>query len=149
MNKTYIGVDPDVDKSGFAISEVIDGKRQYKTLSMNFFEAYNYFVSMFWNSENPAEFKAYVECGYMNRKNNYHNRVNQSKVVGERIANNVGRNEQMQRLYVQMFEFMGISVVKCIPKLTKKDKEYTLRATGIKPKNQEEVDALWLIYGLN
>lgn len=154
-NRIYIGVDPDVDKSGFAISQVVDGKRQYKTLSMTFFEAYNYFVELFWNSENPNEIKAYVECGYLRKKNNYYRRLKPSYTPQEvsnfeATANKVGRNGQIQRLYVQMFEFMGIEVIEYIPDNSPKiSKEETYKRIKIKPKNQDQADALWLIYGMN
>ncbi|WP_042862523.1 hypothetical protein [Acinetobacter modestus] len=135
-----IGIDPDLEKSGVAVKWV-------DALSLNNLT----FVELKDLIERDQSIikKVVVEAGWLNEKANFHNRPNQSKTAGERIAKNVGENHAVGKLIVQLIESMGIPVQQLKPirsKLTSKDFN---RITGWnKSSNQEQRDAAMLIWGM-
>lgn len=140
----YIGIDPDVDKSG--IAAWIDKKKYLKIESMSFFDIYEGLRLL---KEEQIEIKVRIEAGWLNQKSNFHNRPGQSKRVGERIAKNVGSNHQVGKLIGEMCEHLGIEYefVKPMGKVTP---EYFEKLTGIKvkKKDQDMIDAAMLVYGI-
>lgn len=140
----YIGIDPDVEKSGLAIWD--------KTSQKLTVDKYNFF-SLYEGlriTKQVDEIKAVrIEAGWLNAKSNFHYHPKQSKFVGERIAKNVGSNHQVGRLIGEMCEHLGIQYefVKPMGKVTP---EYFQQLTGIKVKksDQDMIDAGMLVYGL-
>ena len=136
----YIGIDPDVEKSGVAIYDTSD-----KSLEL--------YCKTFW--EVIEEIEAYlhpitvvIEAGWLIKKSNWHGKVNQSKTAGERIAKNVGSNHQVGKLLVEYCEWKNINY-KLVKPMGKIDHFRFKKFTGYKGKtNQEKRDAGMLVFGL-
>lgn len=136
----YIGIDPDVEKSGVAVYDTEDKSLELKTLD-------------FWSI--IEEIESYlvpvtlvIEAGWLIKKSNWHGTSKQSKTAGERIAKNVGSNHQVGKLLAKYCESKGIkySLVKPIGKL---DHNTFKKITGYKGRTNQEVrDAGMLVYGL-
>src|SRR5690606_38758112 len=90
----YIGIDPDVDKSGYA---VLDSKTKELDL-------YNY---SFW--EIIEDLKSYlipitviIEAGWLHKKSNWHGQKN--VYTAAKIGKNVGANHQVGKLSHKEFK---------------------------------------------
>ena len=146
-SKKYIGIDPDTEKSGFAVVE--NGKCTYLgTLS---------FFDTIAEIDKHREATIVVEAGWLNSITNYHEASGKG---GQRIALYVGRNQMIGMLLVEYCKRNGINVVEQKPlrkiwkvKGEKISHEEIVRITGIdrKRSNPEERDALllcWVYAGL-
>ncbi|MBN2776808.1 MAG: hypothetical protein JXR36_04155 [Bacteroidales bacterium] len=102
----YIGIDPDISKSGVAIYNAENGEMYLKT--MDFFNLMNYILV---NSKNII---VCIESGYLNRKVNFHR--NSSKHVAEKIAMATGVNHAVGILLYQLCEKNNIDVIRYVPK---------------------------------
>lgn len=135
----YIGIDPDVNKSGVAVWDSEDKSLELYNLS-------------FW--ELIEELESYIvpitvviEAGWLIKKSNWHGKPNQSKTAGERISKNVGANHQVGKLLAEYCMANKISFTLVKPK-GKANSEYFKRLTGYKKQtNQETRDAGMLVYG--
>lgn len=148
-----IGIDPDVDKSGIA---AWDSKSKKFTLvsSMRIFSLFSAIDLL--NRKHKSDICVVVEAGYLNKKANHHNQPRQSKAAGEKIAKNVGRNEQVGRIIVEYCAVNDIQVVEAKPlkKTWGKDgkskinKDEFKRISGWgKVTNQESRDAGLMVLG--
>lgn len=138
--QVIVGIDPDLEKSGVAVKWV-------DALSLNNLT----FVELkdLIERDKPIIKKVVVEAGWLNEKANFHNRPNQSKAAGERIAKNVGENHAVGKLIVQLVESMGIPVQQLKPTRSKLSSKDFNRITGwSKPSNQEQRDAAMLVWGM-
>lgn len=139
-DQIIIGIDPDLEKSGVAV-------RWADALSLKNLT----FVELkdLLELEQPVIKKVVVEAGWLNEKANYHNRPNQTKAAGERIAKNVGENHATGKLIVQLIESMGIPVQQLKPTRSKLNAKDFNRITGwSKQSNQEQRDAAMLVWGM-
>lgn len=145
----YVGIDPDVDKSGVGIYN-----RGTKVLSccksLKFFDL---FISLkelkkTCNELNLTLFIR-IEAGWLNKKSNFHGSAFQKKSVGERIAKNVGSNHEVGRKIGEMCEFLNLEY-EFVPPMGKVTPEYFKSLTGIeaKKKDQDMIDAALLVWGL-
>ena len=137
----YFGIDPDVKESGFAIwnsetKEIYYGKLTFWDLikKMDYYQR-SYVV------------KFIIEAGWLNKKSNFHSRPYQSKLIGERIAKNVGSNHQVGKLLVEFCEKNKLFYELKTPKQKKYTSYYIQNLTGLKIKNQDIIDAVMLVYG--
>ena len=140
-----IGIDPDVDKSGFA---VWDSKRKKfaHIFSFDLFDLVGQLMK--WNLNEP-EVLVYIEAGWLNKKSNFHVYSGQSKRVGEGIAKNVGRNHEVGR-QIEKFCIKHDIKYTLIRPVNKKVKDVDLfkRLTKwTKPTNQDKRDAAMLVLG--
>jgi hypothetical protein len=133
-----IGIDPDVDKSGFAVS--VDGKLTSVT-TKSFWEIADY---LFDHSKTSV---VYIEAGWLHAKSNWHGRPGQSKAVGEKISKAVGANHQVGKLMAEYCERNGIEyhLVKPMGKVDAKTFKNTTKWQD--RTNQEERDAAMIIFG--
>ena len=93
--------------------------------------------------------KVVIEAGWQNKKSNLHGCFGQSKIVGERIAKNVGENHATGKLLVEMAQSLGLPVVEVRPTRKKLKAEDFNRITGWQGRtNQEQRDAGMLIWGM-
>ena len=84
MEKMIIGIDPDVDKSGFAFLQ--GNKLQLKNLT--FLEI---FEILEFHKEKTNKPKVYIEMGSLN-KSNWHTKSNKSEKYNAKIGSDTGRN---------------------------------------------------------
>lgn len=138
----YFGIDPDVKESGFAIWDNKTKEIDYGKLSF-----WDLIKKIEYYSRN-YEVKFIIEAGWLNKKSNFHNRPYQSKLIGERIAKNVGSNHQVGKLLVEYCEKYKLDYELKVPKQKKYTSYYIQNLTGIKVKNQDIIDAIMLVWGI-
>ena len=132
----YIGIDPDVTKSGVAC-----WNKSTMTLTvqcLKFFELFTYLKDV------GGPNKIIIEAGWLNKKSNYHGAKNRQ--YGELIAKHVGRNHEVGMKIAEMCEFLGLKYELYKPDSAKTTPEYFERLTGIKTKSQEKIDAAMLVF---
>jgi hypothetical protein len=147
----HIGVDPDVDSSGFAVWDSV--LKEFSEIN-----AYRIFDLLAWIDTYIAEghdVKVVIEAGWLNKKSNFHGNAKQSKSVGEKIAKSVGANHQVGRVIVEYCQVKNISYVeqKPLPKKWGKNKREKISAEEFKKisgwsgrTNSEKRDAAMLVF---
>lgn len=141
----YIGIDPDIDKSGVAI--VSKSSRLFKTGTMGFWALHRMLLD-YKESLQVLPFMVYLEAGWLNRPANFHRAT--SKRVSDRIAKNVGENHAVGKLIEQLLVREKIPYQLVKPESRKWDAETYQRITGdLKTRTNSEMrDAAKLVYGL-
>lgn len=140
MTKILIGIDPDVDKSGFAF---ISGS-QVRLNNLTFFQLFDELKFYKEKTEKPT---VYVECGFLN-KSNWHKQNQGTAAVNAKIGQHTGANFETAKKICEMCEYLNIPHVKVRPTASKKDNNFFKKLTGLKIRtNQEQRDAFMLIYG--
>ena len=132
-----IGIDPDSDKSGFAV--LIGDKLTVETVG--FFDLLDRLVCM-----NPH--LVVIEAGWLIKTANWHFAKN--KAIAGKIGHDVGRNHQAGIYIAEFCERRGykVKLVKPTPSRSKVGGKFFERLTGIKQSNPEKRDAAILILGL-
>ena len=100
-----IGIDPDVDRSGFAVLDT--DSRQYVNVSALKFPELITALYAARNDYRDRSFRVIVEAGWLNRSN-WHVKYSDSKAVAAAKGNNAGRNEEVGRLIAEMCRFWQI-----------------------------------------
>jgi len=140
----YVGIDPDVAKSGFAVwHKPLKKFSSIETLTLP--EMLDKLHSL---RDNIAF--VVVEAGFLN-KGNRHTFKGQSVAAAAKTGENVGRNHQRGMDIVEILEWMRIPyrLQKPSTKNSWKDSEATFqKMTGVKGGNPEKRDAAMLVYGL-
>jgi len=141
----YIGIDPDVDKSGFAVWN--KPAQKFESIeALGLAEIMSFFQVMKISIEIVV-----IEAGYMN-KGNRHTFKGQTVAAAAKTGENVGRNHQRGMDIVEILEWMRIPyrLQKPItPNKWKDDAAYFKTITGWHGKtNPEKRDAAMLVYGL-
>lgn len=140
MSKILIGIDPDVEKSGFAR---IQGD-QLKLDNLSFFDL---FEELKFYKEREIKPTVYIECGFMN-KSNFHKKAGMSAALNAKIGERTGANFETAKKIVEMCEYLKLPYVKIQPKASKITNDYFKKITGINTRtNQEQRDAMMLIWG--
>lgn len=140
----YIGIDPDVDKSGFAVWH----KPMQKFSSIETLTLPEMLDKLHSLRDNIA--LVVVEAGFLN-KGNRHTFKGQSVAAAAKTGENVGRNHQRGMDIVEILEWMRIPyrLQKPSAKNSWKDSEATFqKMTGVKGGNPEKRDAAMLVFGL-
>jgi hypothetical protein len=136
----YIGIDPDLDRSGVAIWAGNDRELVLKNLTF-------WQLCDFLREHKERIVVVRVEAGWLNLKSNFHNRYGQTKRMGEAIARNVGENHAVGKLICQMCIYLELLYEEVQPKAHKTDKQLFRAITGYGGRtNQETRDATMLIY---
>lgn len=94
-----IGIDGDLDKSGVAIWDKENAIIELKTLG--FFQLLEYLTT---EKEKIKIVK--IEAGFLNQKSNFH--FAKSKGISDRISKNVGENQAVGKLIIQMCQHLEI-----------------------------------------
>jgi len=141
----YIGIDPDVDKSGFAVWN--KPAQKFESIeALGLAEIMSFFQVMKISIEIVV-----IEAGYMN-KGNRHTFKGQTVAAAAKTGENVGRNHQRGMDIVEILEWMKIPyrLQKPItPNKWKDDAAYFKTITGWHGKtNPEKRDAAMLVYGI-
>lgn len=150
MNQ-FIGIDPDVEKSGVAVFLRDNEKRrgvpikgQLELANMGFFELYEYLHKCKKNSKNANSFRVYVECGFLNRSNWHKN--NGSNAVNAQIGQRTGANHEVAKKICEMCDYLGLDYEKVKPTNSKVKHDSFKKLTGvIRRTNQEQRDAAMLL----
>ena len=140
----YIGIDPDVDKSGFAVwHKPLQKFSSIETLTLP--EMLDKLHSL---RDNIAI--VVVEAGFLN-KGNRHTFKGQSVAAAAKTGENVGRNHQRGMDIVEILEWMRIPYRLQKPSAKnswKNDEKIFQKMTGVKGGNPEKRDAAMLVYGI-
>ena len=140
----YIGIDPDVDKSGFAVWH----KPMQKFSSIETLTLPEMLDKLHSLRDNIA--LVVVEAGFLN-KGNRHTFKGQSVAAAAKTGDNVGRNHQRGMDIVEILEWMRIPYRLQKPSSKnswKNDEKIFQKMTGVKGGNPEKRDAAMLVYGL-
>jgi len=140
-NILYIGIDPDIDKSGLCVYDrYAEDKMQLFTAS--FFDVLQTIEE--WNSRCRTIVK--LEAGWLNKKSNWHGGKSN---VAQKIAKNVGENHATGKLIEQYCIRNNYQYKLIVPKKSKVDAAMFKKLTGYERRtNQELRDAAMLVYGL-
>lgn len=138
--KLLIGIDPDVDKSGFAF---LNGN----TLELKNLTFFELFETLKFYKEREIKPTVYVECGFLNGGNRHLN-LGKSHALNSKIGERIGANHETAKKIVEMCEYLKIPYIKIKPKASKITNDYFKTITGYKGRtNQEQRDAFMLIFG--
>jgi len=140
----YIGIDPDVTKSGFAVWH----KPLQKFSSIEALTLPEMLDKLHLLRDNIAI--VVVEAGFLN-KGNRHTFKGQSVAAAAKTGENVGRNHQRGMDIVEILEWMRIPYRLQKPSTKnswKNDEKIFQKMTGVKGENPEKRDAAMLVYGL-
>jgi hypothetical protein len=140
----YIGIDPDVTKSGFAVWH----KPLQKFSSIEALTLPEMLDRLHAIRNNIAI--VVVEAGFLN-KGNRHTFKGQSVAAAAKTGENVGRNHQRGMDIVEILEWMKIPYRLQKPSTKnswKNDEKIFQKMTGVKGGNPEKRDAAMLVYGL-
>lgn len=136
--KMIIGVDPDIDKSGFAILRNV---RELELCNLDFY----HMVTFLQNNRDQIS-KVVIEAGWLINKSNWHN--NSNVRVASRVGKNVGENHAVGKLLECVCHGLGVKVQLLVPQ-GKKDAATFACLTGYNGRtNQEQRDAGMLVFGM-
>lgn len=136
-----IGIDPDTDKSGFAVWDC-RLKRFHSITALKFWDLHSAISEFYWN----YKVHVIIDAGWLNKKSNFHHRPYQSKQTGEKISEKVGRNHQVGILIHEFCEDLGISNNLHYPS-GKINQQHFTRITKYQGRtNQDMRDAAMLVY---
>lgn len=106
----YIGIDPDIEASGFAWWN----KREQKLIACT---TYNFFdlqcTLKFFTDDNLliADTIVHIEGSWLESKANWHKDKKETKVRGEIIAEHVGQNHAVGKLICEMCQMLELSFI--------------------------------------
>lgn len=151
-----IGIDPDVDKSGYAIS--VNGNL-IGLDALTFFELCQRLLD---NKIKSDRIMVTIEAGWENKRSNFHAVPTMNKKTGQiysadqrqrmagRMGKNVGENHVVGKLIVQWCQLKQIPYELVVPKKKKLEHEDFCRVTRwVGRTNPEKRDAAMLIWGKN
>lgn len=148
IKEIFIGIDPDVDKSGFGMWNRVS--KDLFITRYSFFDLYGIFKDL----ERKEDCMIVIEAGWLNKKANFRQMlksggkwVKASPRVKERMASSTGRNEEVGKKIVEMCVSLGIDYKLVKPTRSKTTREGFEKITGMQTKNQEEIDAAMLVIG--
>ena len=136
----FIGIDPDLVKSGVAFW--FKDKRKLEVFTLSTTEL----ILKLNEFKKEFDFVVIIEAGWLNKKSNF--RMTQNKAIGEAIARKVGENHSSGKIIQQACLELGIEHKLIRPTNSKVNSEYFFKLTGLKIKNQEMIDAGMLVYGM-
>lgn len=141
----YIGIDPDVDKSGVA---TWNGKALTIDL-MRFFDLYEFMQGYSPSYQDGRGVFVRIEAGWLNKGMYNRHEMDAAAIrVGRRIAKNTGENHQVGKKIAEMCEYLNIKYELIKPVTRKWTPEQFKLYTGMETKNQEMIDAAALIHQL-
>lgn len=137
-----IGIDPDVTKSGFALTH----KNQLELTTLTFFELLDRLGQLSDNYGKDA-IAVYVECGFLN-KSNWHKLNKGSANINAKIGERTGANFETAKKICEMCEYLGLKHIRVKPTQKKLNApDFRLITKIEKRTNQEMRDAFMLIFG--
>jgi hypothetical protein len=141
-NKIFIGIDPDVTKSGVAFKT----KGEIRLSNMYFFDLFESLARIRKETEKDL-LTVYIECGYLN-KSNWHKTAG-SNAINAQIGQRTGANHEVAKKIVEMCIYLDIDYKEIKPTKSKVDASFFKKITKIDTRtNQEQRDAYMLIHGI-
>lgn len=141
MKKMFIGIDPDVDKSGVAISVPADNSMALNNYS--FFQVFDCLKRV----KADYDVRVIIEAGWMN-KSNWHASSRNSSAAAAQIGQRTGANHEVAKKLAEMCRYLNIPYEEVKPEKSKVDSKYFAAITGITSRtNQEQRDAAMLVIG--
>jgi hypothetical protein len=138
--KTFIGIDPDVTKSGVAYKK---GKT-IELYNFTFFKLFDYLNLLKLSNQNV---EVHIECGFLN-KSNWHT-TNGSSAINAQIGQRTGANHETAKKIIEMCVYLELKYFEIKPTKSKVNSDFFKQITKIdKRTNQEQRDAYMLIHGL-
>jgi len=138
--KIWIGIDPDIDKSGVAVWD--SSRCILESIEcLSFFDAIETIelLDEFYNAI------VIIEAGWLIKKSNWHGAKN--KNIAAKIGANVGANHQVGRLFAEYCTEKDVNYVLERP-MGKKDAKEFKRLTGwTRRTNSEQRDSAMLVFG--
>lgn len=111
-----IGIDPDVEKSGFCILNTISKTVELRTL------CFSELLCSISNLSASCDIKVIVEAGWLNSKSDFRLNGNGRKMItiqealmATKIAKNVGANHETGKKIVEMVKHYGIECIERTP----------------------------------
>lgn len=139
----YIGIDPDIDKSGVALYTNDDMSLYLCNLS--FFELFDFIKQ---SKKKHEKLMVIIEGGWLN-KGNWHKSNKFSSAVNTKIGSHTGANHEVGRKIVEMCDYLSVKYKVVKPTTSKKSAAEFKAITSISYRtNQEQRDAAMLVYGL-
>lgn len=145
INDVFIGIDPDVEKSGVAYKE----GELIELSNLSFFELYDYFLYVKQSQViTMQKVLVVVEGGWLN-KSNWHKSEKGSAALNAKIGSRTGANHETGKKIVEMLDYLDIPYKVTKPTRKKvKAKEFKNLTNVMGRTNQEQRDAFMLIYGM-
>lgn len=139
----YIGIDPDVQKSGVAIK--MKGQNDFETICLDLPDLFD----LLENSGKIFDLRVNLEAGWLNKKVNYRKNM-VARAQREYVAAKVGRNHEIGRQIEIFCRKKSITCTLIRPTMSKVvNADEFNRLTGHNKKtNQEQRDAAMLVWGL-
>jgi hypothetical protein len=103
----YIGIDPDIDKSGFAFYSK-PRKMLMECISLDYFELTQKLEHYDTYMKN---YIVHLEGGWLNRSNNWHSKPGDNWAKRQRISKNVGANHQAGLQIMKLLIHMDIPFI--------------------------------------
>jgi len=144
-HKKFIGIDPDVTKSGIAFYEKDTKKVELSNLS--FFDLFDYlsYVKKLRTLENDV--LVVIEGGWLN-KSNWHTIKGGNSSINAQIGQRTGANHETGKKIVEMCDYLNLDFEVVKPTKSKVTHDFVKNMCGIIGRtNQEQRDALMLVYG--
>ena len=136
----FIGIDPDVEKSGFAIW--VKKEKLLSLANLSFFEIFERLNMLKENNK----VLVVIEAGWLN-KGNWHIAGAKSR-VSAKIGSHTGANHQVGKQLDEMCEFLDIEYQLSKPTKSKVKADKFKMITGYQGRTNPEVrDAGMLVYG--
>lgn len=137
-----IGIDPDVTKSGFALTH----QNQIEITTYSFFELFDKFCQI--TLKYPKnQILIYIECGFLN-KSNWHKIQKGTSNINAKIGERTGANFETAKKICEMCDYLGLKYIQVKPTRKKLNATEFKAITKIEKRtNQEMRDAFMLIFG--
>jgi hypothetical protein len=138
----YVGIDPDVTKSGVALWNRLE-KKLYIT-NLSFFELFDYLKDL--QTQNKA-ICAIIEAGRLNLSN-WHLKSEFGAAVSSQIGKRTGANHETEKKIEEMCIYLKIPFELVRPTSSKLDAKTFKAITKYEGRtNQDERDAAMLVFG--
>jgi hypothetical protein len=150
--KIFIGIDPDVDKSGVAIW--YKNQKKIELFNKSFFHLFD--LLNFLKEQCPnSQITLIIEAGWLN-KSNWHKGymkdgkfVKNSEQTNENISKKTGANHEVGKKICEMAEYLKLNYTLIRPRTKKVNADMFGKITNVKTRtNQEQRDAAMLVFGL-
>lgn len=142
-SKVYVGIDPDVSKSGFAIWDVL--KKNLELDNLKFFDLFQNLVYL--KNRYGERVVVIIEAGWLN-KSNWHAVKGGNSSINAQIGQRTGANHEVSKKIAEMCDYLGLPYELVKPTKSKVNAEYFKKVTGVIGRtNQEQRDAGMLVFG--